>query len=115
LPPATAGSIKVPMSRSLGRPAEASRICGSAWAGSRSERSACPVYPHHRPRPAATGGAPGPGARGRHQQARQVAAADPRRYRQRHQGSGRDQCVVRADRRPLRTPIPVDHRQPAVR
>jgi len=31
----------------------------------------------------------------------QVPAADPRRYRLRHQGSGRDQCTVRADRRPL--------------
>ena len=49
----------------------------------------------------AAGGAPGARARSRHHQTRQVPTADPRRYRLRHQGSGRDQCAVRADRRPL--------------
>jgi len=100
-PPATAGLIRVPISCSLARPAGQEPSCGSARSGSRSERPARAVHAHHRPRPAAAGGAPGAGARGRHHQARQVPAADPRRYRLRHQGSGRDQCAVRTDRRPL--------------
>ena len=45
----------------------------------------------------------------------QLRSADPRRHRLRHQGSGRDQRAVRADRRALRAPIDADHGQPAVR
>src|SRR5665213_2170933 len=62
--------------------------CGSTRSGSRPKRPARAVHAHHRPRPAAAGGAPGAGARSRHHQARQVPAADPRRYRLCHQGSG---------------------------
>jgi len=41
---------------------------------------------------------------------------DPPRYPGlRHQGSGRDQRSLRADQRPLRTPLGADHRQPAFR
>ena len=41
--------------------------------------------------------------------------ADPRRHRLRHQGPGRNQRPVRADRRPLRAALAAHHRQPALR
>ena len=52
---------------------------------------------------------------GRHQPARSLPSADPRRPRLCQQGSGRNLRPVRADQRPLRTPIHSDHRQSAVR
>jgi hypothetical protein len=72
------------------------------------------LHQNYRPRPEASDGPPGPGARERSCQARQVPSPDPRRSRLRHQGSGRDQRAVRTDQRPLRTPIHADHRQPAL-
>ena len=61
------------------------------------------------------GRAPRTGARSRHQPARSLPPADPRRPRLCQQGSGGNLRPVRADQRPLRTSIHLDHRQSAVR
>ena len=57
---------------------------------------------------------PRPPARGSDRQARQVSPPHPRRPRLRQQGPGGDECR-RADRGPLRTPLLLDHCEPALR
>ncbi len=62
------------------------------------ERLARAVRPHHRSCAKASGGAPRAGTRKRTSQTRPLRPPHPRRHRLCHQGSGRDQRPVRADR-----------------
>jgi len=50
----------------------------------------------------------------RDRQARPIRFAHPRRHRLRHQGSSRNQRIVRVDRRTLRAQIDADHGQSAI-